>query len=140
MSPESNSHASRFRVRYAECTAHGDLALAGYINFFSEAAAQALAEHGVDLRSLTGRSSALREAGYDVEIQVSPSYDEDVEVEVRLEALADHDFTLGFVLSAERSGKPLARGSIRYNARRSGPDGALHLPSDLHGVLQQWAV
>lgn len=140
MSPLPNNPTFQFRVRYAECTAHGDLAMAGYINFFSEAAAQALSEHDVDIRMMTVREGALREAGYDVEIQVSPTYDDEVAVEVRLHALDDRGFTLGFGLRAARGGKPLARGTIRYDARSSGPDGACRLPLDLHGLLQEWLV
>lgn len=140
MSAQPNSPAYLFRVRYAECTAHGDLGLASYINFFSEAAAQALGERGIDLRALTTRHGALREAGYDVEIQMSPSYDDEVDVVVQVLALDDNGFTLGFGLRAARSGKPLAKGSIRYGARPAGPDGALHLPTDLHRQLLAWAA
>jgi len=140
MSPLPNNPTFQFRVRYAECTAHGDLAMAGYINFFSEAAAQALSEHDVDIRMMTAREGALREAGYDVEIQVSPTYDDEVDVEVRLHALDDRGFTLGFGLRAARGGKPLARGTIRYDARSPGHDGVCRLPLDLHGLLQEWLV
>ena len=63
MSPLPNNPTFQFRVRYAECTAHGDLAMAGYINFFSEAAAQALSEHDVDIRMMTAREGARQAAG-----------------------------------------------------------------------------
>lgn len=140
MSPHPNTPRFHFRVRYAECTAHGELALASYINYFSEAAAQALSERGMDLRTLTSRSGALCEAGYEVAIQASPGYDDELEVEVRLHALDERGFTLGFGLQAARGGRPLARGAIRYDARSSGPDGACRVPLDLHGLLQAWPV
>jgi hypothetical protein len=75
-----------------------------------------------------------------VAIQASPGYDDELEVEVRLHALDERGFTLGFGLQAARGGKPLARGAIRYDAPPSGPDGACRLPLDLHGLLQEWLV
>lgn len=139
MDTESNSAAFHSRVRYAECTAHGDLALAGYINFFSEAAARALGERGVDLRAITARAGALREAAYQVDIQASPAYDDEVDVEVRLHALDDRSFTLSCQLRATRGGKALAGGSIRYEARSSSSGGPCSLPPDLRQRLQGWA-
>ena len=51
----------RARVRYAECNAHGELPLATYVNYFGEAAAQALRRVGLDLQALTARGGVLRE-------------------------------------------------------------------------------
>jgi acyl-CoA thioesterase FadM len=138
LNPHSNGAEHPFRVRYAECTAHGELALAGYLNFFSEAAARALQGHDLDLRALTARGGALRESGYEVSIQSSPAYDDVVTVGVGLQALDEGGFTLGFELHAAGSGKPLASGLIRYGARAAGAGGAPHLPAEIRARLQAW--
>lgn len=111
----------RARVRYAECNAHGELALAGYVNFFGEAAAQALRRLDVDLRVLTARDGELRESACDVSIRRSPAYDEEVAVDVGLEALQDDGFSLHFALRPVRGADLLATGQLRYEIRqRSG--------------------
>jgi acyl-CoA thioesterase FadM len=140
MYDDSKSAAFRYRVRYAECTAHGELALAGYINLFSEAVAQALGERGLLLRTVTARAGGLREAGYVVEIQASPTYDDEVDVDVQLQSLDDHGFTFGCQMRVARGGKALATGSLHYEARTSGPDGAGKLPPDLYQRLRDWAA
>lgn len=106
------------RVRYAECNAHGELALAGYVNFFGEAAAQALRRLDVDLRPLTARDGLLRESACDVSIHRSPAYDEEIAVDVGLEALEDADFSLHFTLRGAHRSDVLATGRIRYEVRQ----------------------
>lgn len=125
----------RTRVRYVECNAHGELPLATYVNYFSEASAQALRRIGLDLQALTERAAVLREGGVTVHVYQSPSYDEEVQVEVGLEALHEADFSLCLNLKRVYRGDLLAQGSMRFAARPSAAQGAAALSLELTDAL-----
>lgn len=127
----------RARVRYAECNAHGELALAGYVNFFGEAAAQALRRLDIDLRALTARDGVLRESACEVTIVQSPAYDEEVVVTVGLAALQDTGFALHFVLRAAHRRDSLATGRIGYEVRPGAGSQVRSLSTDLRDRLRQ---
>lgn len=129
--------AFRARVRYAECNAHGELPLATYVNYFGEAAAQALRRVGLDLQALTARGGVLREGAIAVEVHESPAYDDEVLVVVGLDALRDTDFTLRLELRRQYRGDLLAQGSIRLAARPSAPHAMAELPPELRGALER---
>ena len=127
----------RTRVRYAECSAHGELTLATYINYFTEAAAQALRQIGLDAQALTARDGLLREAAITVNVQESPAYDDQVQVLVRLDAVGDAAFSLRLELRRQYRGSLLAEGRIRFVTRLPELAAAAALPPHLTSALER---
>lgn len=131
--------AFRARVRYAECNAHGELPMATYVNYFSEAAAQALRRMGLDLQALTAKEGVLREGGVWLDVHQSPAYDDEIQVQVGLDALRDADFTLRLELRRLHGGDLLAQGSLRFAARPLSTRAPAALDHELKKVLQRLA-